>query len=308
MNQDLSQELLIKEENSHQGNITGILDEKLKELIIGIKQDIKTSTEGVIHKVDLTSISLKEYCCMVFFNLIFFIFLLPILCGFFTIQPNEIVIVEVLGKPIKVMDTPGLNWYFPIATSFRKVSKSLRTIELSGSSVPDKNGSPLTISVVITYSIQNALFSTYNVQNETNYLHTQALEVVRRVVSKFRYRSNHKDEITLLKDSMVLGKYMKELLNIKMETAGIQVTRMELMEISYHVEIAQGMLQIQQAQAKVEARKEIVEGGVEIVKGAMDLLQEKNVELSQSNKEELIKNLMIVVCSDVGKAQPVVSL
>lgn len=71
------------------------------------------------------------------------------------------------------------------------------------------------------------------------------MEVVRRVVSQYKYRSNEENEPTLLKDSMVIGKFMKEMINIKLNIAGIQVTRMELMEISYHPEIAQGMLQIQ---------------------------------------------------------------
>ena len=35
---------------------------------------------------------------------------------------------------------------------------------------------------------------------------------------------------------------MKDLVNLKISNAGIHVTRMELMEISYHPEIAQGML------------------------------------------------------------------
>lgn len=35
---------------------------------------------------------------------------------------------------------------------------------------------------------------------------------------------------------------MRELVNLKLKTAGINVARMELMEISYHPEIAQGML------------------------------------------------------------------
>ena len=73
------------------------------------------------------------------------------------------------------------------------------------------------------------------------------MEVVRRVVSQFKYRSNDPNEHTLIKDSMIIGKYMKELLNIKLKIAGVIITRMELMEISYHTEIAQGMLQIQQA-------------------------------------------------------------
>jgi len=37
---------------------------------------------------------------------------------------------------------------------------------------------------------------------------------------------------------------------------------MELMEVAYHAEVAQGLLQVQQAQAKIDARKLIVEGSV----------------------------------------------
>ena len=136
------------------------------------------------------------------------------------------------------MQKPGLNWYFPIGTKFRKVKKSLQTEEIFGSSVPDMYGSPLNISVVITYTISNALANLYNIKNSTKYLHSQAMEVVRRVVSQFKYRSNDPNEHTLIKDSMIIGKYMKELLNIKLKIAGVVITRMELMEISYHTEIA----------------------------------------------------------------------
>ena len=224
-----------------------------------------------------------------------------ILHGFFTVDHNNVVIIEAFGKPIKLIKEPGLHWYFPCMNKFHILSKKLSTIQLKGSSVPDLMGSPLEISVVITCSIQDALSATYNVTNESNYLNTQALEVVRRVISKFRKRSNDENENTLLKDSMVLGKFMKELLNIKMKLAGIVVTRMELMEISYHPGIAQGMLQIQQANAKVEARKEIIKGGVEIVRDALDQLKEKKIYLNDKNTEDLIKNLMIVVCSDFGR-------
>lgn len=36
----------------------------------------------------------------------------------------------------------------------------------------------------------------------------------------------------------MIGRYMRELVNLKLKTAGINVTRMELMEVSYHPEIA----------------------------------------------------------------------
>jgi hypothetical protein len=317
---NFSEELLLKEkkEEHHDEEKNDVekeielkdqfLDKKFIALLETFKKEIALSTKGVIDRVNLDKTSKLEYCCMLTFNIFFFLFLFPILYGFFTIEPNEMVIVEVLGKPIKVMSKPGLNWFFPIATKFRKVSRALKTVELKGNSVLEKEGSPLYVSVVITYSINNALYSTYNVQDETQYLHSQALEVVRRVVAQFKYRSNDPKETTLLKDSLIIGKFMKELINIKMETAGIIVTRMELMEIGYHTEIAQAMLQKQQAQAKVEARKEIVEGGVTIVKEALDSLLEKGVEMTPENKQEFVKSLMLVVCSDVGRAQPVVNI
>lgn len=285
-----------------------LLNENIQNLLKGFREEHNQTHKGIIEEINLEGATSGEYIGMIIFNLFFFLFIIPIFYGFMQIGPNEIIIVESLGKPVKLIKDAGLHWYFPCMNRFRKVNKSLTTNQLKGSSVPDLNGSPLNISVVITYSIQGALAATYNVVNEYNFLNTQALEVVRRVISKFKYRSNDPNEVTLLKDSMVLGKYMKELLNIKMKLAGIVVTRMELMEISYHPEIAQGMLQIQQANAKVEARKEIVKGGVEIVKDALDQLKDNNIVMSDKNKQILTKNLMIVVCSDVGKPQPVLNV
>ncbi len=201
-----------------------------------------------------------------FLNFLF----IPFSCfGCFSVQPNQVVIVEAFGKPIKIVKDEGLHCHATCCFTFRNVSKALETINLKGSSVPDKSGSPLNISVVITYTIDNPMALTYNVEKEKEFLMSQALEVVRRVVSNFNYRSNDPNETTLLKDTMVIGTFMKQLVNVKLKLAGIHVTRMEMMEISYHPEIAQGMLQIQQAQAKVEARKEIVKGGVQIVNDAI---------------------------------------
>lgn len=99
---------------------------------------------------------------MIILNLIFFPILL---CGFFTIQPNEIVVVQSFGKPIKILSSPGLNWYFPLATQLKRASTALQTVEIKGSSVPDLNGSPLNVSVVITYQIKDAVKNFYNVIN-----------------------------------------------------------------------------------------------------------------------------------------------
>jgi len=73
---------------------------------------------------------------------------------------------------------------------------------------------------------------------------------------------------------------------------------MELMEFAYHAEVAQSLLQVQQAQAKIDARKLIVEGSVSIVDGALKNLKEKDINLRDDAREDLVKKLMVITCSD----------
>lgn len=100
-------------------------------------------------------------------------------------------ILEIFGRPVKIIYETGLGWYFPLGVVKKKVSMELNTIEIKGSSVPDKGGSPLNVSVVITYAVENPLATVYNVDNPIDYLKSQSLEVVKRVISYFPYRSNN---------------------------------------------------------------------------------------------------------------------
>lgn len=101
---------------------------------------------------------------------------------------------------------------------------------------------------------------------------------------------------------------MKDLLQAKSKVAGVQVLRMELMEIAFHEQVARGLLQVQQAQAKVQARKKIVEGSVLIVRDALIRLDEENVQLTHEAKQKLTKNLVLITCSENGPPRPVISL
>ena len=76
---------------------------------------------------------------------------------------------------------------------------------------------------------------------------------------------------------------------------------MDIMQIAYHPEVAQSLLQIQQAQAKVDARKLIVEGAVSIVKDALTSLADKDINLSEQHKTDLVKRMMVITCSDQGE-------
>ena len=101
---------------------------------------------------------------------------------------------------------------------------------------------------------------------------------------------------------------MRDLLQAKCKIAGAEILRMELMEFSYHAEVAQGLLQIQQAKAKIDARKMIVEGGVLIVRDALIKLEEEGVELTAETKQNLTKDLLLITCSETGQPHPVITL
>ena len=96
---------------------------------------------------------------------------------------------------------------------------------------------------------------------------------MRDVVGKFPYRSNDPNEATLLGDSQVISKYMRKVLQPRVDIAGIKIQRMDLMEIAFSPEVAGSLLQIQQAQAKVDARKLIVDGAINIVSDALEDLE-----------------------------------
>lgn len=190
-------------------------------------------------------------------------------------------------------------------------------MEIKGSNVPDKNGSPLNVSAVVTYKVTDPLAALFNVDKFGLYIKSQGQEVVKRVISRFSYMSNVEGEPTLLDDTMIIGKKvdfltkgkcMKELLQAKVDIAGAQILRMELMEFSYQQEMAQALLQVQQAQAKIDARKLIVEGGVLIVKDALKKLDEQGVDLDEDVKDNLTKEMMLITCAEGGNPSAVINI
>lgn len=282
-------------------------ERKIREMLEDLLTNYKKQKIEVPERDNMT-LNGVEKCCLIFFNMIFMICIFPICCGFYVLGPLEAGVIMFLGKVIHVRKTAGLGWYWPIGRSIRKVSLGINTMELHGSTVPDKNGSPLRVSAIVTYKVNDPVASLYNVDHYIQYIKDQGLEVLKRVVSRFPYRSNDENVPSLLDDTMIIGKCMKELLQAKSEIAGVDILRMELMEFSYHKEVAQSLLQIQQAQAKIEARKLIVEGGVLIVRDALVKLEEENVELNETTKQLLTKDLMLITCSEGGQPTPVLNV
>lgn len=163
--------------------------------------------------------------------------------------------------------------------------------------MPDLKGSPMNVSVIVNFKIVDPVKATFGVDNYKFYIENQSLEVLRTACSRFNYKSSN-DEPCLMSDSALIGHHMAGLLSERCQVCGIEILKMEIMEVAYHPEVAQSLLLVQQAQAKVDARRLIVKGCVEIVDGAIKNLDDKGYEMAQEDKHDLVKKLMVITCSD----------
>ena len=98
---------------------------------------------------------------------------------------------------------------------------------------------------------------------------------------------------------MVTNAYVLELQEA-VNPAGIKVIGVKLNDLTDAPEIAQAL-------ALVDARKTIVEGAVDIVKDAIQQLEDANQALSEAQRQVLISNLLVVICSGES-AQPVIQV
>jgi regulator of protease activity HflC (stomatin/prohibitin superfamily) len=146
-----------------------------------------------------------------------------------------------------------------------------------------------------------------DVENFNRFIEDQAGAVIKRVSSQFPYESPDKSEPCLKSESEAVTKaYMTELQKA-VEPAGIRVLGVRLNDLTYAPEIAQAMLMRQQALALIDARKTIVEGAVAIVHDAIDRLRAAQLEITPAQREVLISNLLVVLCSG-EHAQPVLQV
>ena len=180
-------------------------EEKVRGLLDDLLNNYKKQKISIPDRGDM-ELSGGEWCIIIFLNMIFMICIFPIFGGFYTVQPLQAVIIMFMGKVVKVTDKPGLSWYLPIMRDTKTVSLGINTMELKGSSVPDKGGSPMHVSAVLTYKIIDPVAMLFNVDDFQKYVYDQGLEVLKRVMSRFCYRSNDPAEPSLLDDTMLIGK------------------------------------------------------------------------------------------------------
>jgi regulator of protease activity HflC (stomatin/prohibitin superfamily) len=226
--------------------------------------------------------------------------------GFFTLQPNEGLVVILFGAYRGTVREAGLHWTNPFYTRKRI---SLRAKNLNGDKlkVNDKRGNPIEIAAVVVWRVRDTFQASFDVEKYEEYVRIQSESAVRHLANSYAYDHGEANETTLRSGVDEICVALQKELQERVAKAGVQIDEARLTHLAYAPEIAGVMLRRQQAEAIIAARQMIVHGAVTMVQMALKgLTENKIVELDEERKATMVSNLLVVLCGD-RDAQPVIN-
>lgn len=228
-----------------------------------------------------------------------------LLCGLFTVEPNQGVVLTLFGAYQGTEKNTGLRWANPLYGK-RKVSLRVRNFETQKLKVNDLDGNPIEIAAVVVWQVVDTAEACFEVDNYENYVHVQSESALRNLATSYSYDS-HDDRVSLRASSGEIALHLQREIQERLAKAGVQVIEARISHLAYAQEIAAAMLQRQQASAIIAARQKIVEGAVGMVEMALEMLSTKGVvHLDEERKAAMVSNLLVVLCGERG-TQPVVN-
>jgi regulator of protease activity HflC (stomatin/prohibitin superfamily) len=230
-----------------------------------------------------------------------------LLCGHFTLQPNEARVLILFGEYKGTVRESGFWWTNPFMTKLRL---SLRSRNLEGAKlkVNDKNGNPIEIAAVVVWRVHDTAEACFDVDKYEEYVRVQSESAVRHLANSYAYDHGEANEITLRSGVEDVSQALARELQERLNKAGVRVEEARLTHLAYAPEIAQVMLRRQQAEAVIAARQKIVQGAVSMVQMALREIADQHVViLNEERKAAMVSNLLVVLCSDT-ETQPVLGV
>jgi len=266
---------------------------------------------------------------------------IAMLCGLFTLQPNEARVLILFGAYRGTVRTSGFHWGNPFYSnggqrggfaarmaemqtqinaaktgtaapqpktpSRHKISLRARNLNGDRLKVNDKRGNPIEIAAVIVWRVRDTAQAAFDVDDYENYVRIQSESALRHLASAYAYDHGEENEVTLRSGVDEVSQALRAELQERLAKAGVQVDEARLTHLAYAPEIAQAMLRRQQAEAVIAARQKIVHGAVSMVDMALRELAEKHVvQLDDERRAAMVSNLMVVLCSE-SEVHPVVN-
>ncbi|MET7333813.1 SPFH domain-containing protein [Nonomuraea sp. NPDC005650] len=226
--------------------------------------------------------------------------------GLTAVAPGEARVVQLLGRYVGTLRTPGFQWVNPF-TMRRRVSTRIRNHETEVTKVNDADGNPIQIATVVVWQVQDTAQAMFEVDDFLEFVAIQAETAVRHIAGIYPYDSHGEPRLSLRDNADEINERLSAEIGARVSSAGVKVIESRIIHLAYAPEIAHAMLRRQQAGAVVAARQRIVEGAVGMVETALAKLAEHDVvELDEERKAAMVSNLMVVLVGD-RDTQPVVN-
>jgi regulator of protease activity HflC (stomatin/prohibitin superfamily) len=221
-----------------------------------------------------------------------------LLAGLFVVNPNEGRVIQLFGKYVGTVKTPGLRWINPFTTR-KKVSLRIRNFESGRLKVNDEDGNPVEIAAVVVWKVIDTAEAIFEVDDYENFVQVQSEAALRNLATSYPYDAHDDHKLSLRGHTNEIAEKLKIEVQNRLEKAGVEVLESRISHLAYAPEIASAMLQRQQASAIIAARQKIVEGAVGMVEMALAMLAEQNVvDLDEERKAAMVSNLLVVLCGD----------
>jgi hypothetical protein len=228
------------------------------------------------------------------------------MAGFFSVAPNQSMVLTLFGKYKGSVRKNGLHWANPFFSK-QKVSLRVHNFETQHLKVNDHDGNPIEIGAVVVWKVIDAAEAVFEVENYENYVKVQCEAALRNLATAFPYDAHNEGQMSLRGNANEVVAQLKSEIEERLQKAGVQVIESRISHLAYAPEIATAMLQRQQASAIIAARQKIVEGAVGMVEMALAMLSEKGiVDLDAERKAAMVSNLLVVLCGERA-TQPVVN-
>jgi len=261
-----------------------------------------------------------------------------LLCGHFTLQPNEARVLILFGSYHGTVRESGFHWANPFYSRIRaripltggegqdrsqgqrdahgrpatrtlsaKLSLRARNFISEKLKVNDKRGNPVEIAAVIVWRVEDTAKAAFDVDDFESYVQIQSEAAIRHIASLYSYDRSEEEELTLRDSADEVAHALEGELRVRLEKAGVAVDEARLTHLAYAPEIAQAMLRRQQAEAVIAARQKIVHGAVSMVDMALRELSDKGVvEMDEERKAAMVSNLLVVLCAE-SNVTPIVN-
>ncbi len=234
--------------------------------------------------------------------------LVALLClaGLHMIEPNQAAVLSLFGKYVGTVKDNGLRWNNPFLSK-KKVSLRVRNFESGKLKVNELDGSPIEIAAVIVWRVVDSAEAVFNVDDYESFVHIQSEAALRAMATSYPYDQHEDGDISLRSHPAEISDRLKEQLDERLTSAGVDVLEARISHLAYAPEIAHAMLQRQQANAVIAARTRIVAGAVGMVEMALAELEKSGtLKLDEERRAAMVSNLLVVLCGD-RSTQPIVN-